>query len=420
MRKISIIIFFIVNILSANASEIKLYGNISDTKGAGLPYVNVKAEVMGTDRVGHAVSDANGYYELTFDSPGDSCRVVYSCIGFKTYSCILPFNKSSRKNVKLEDDTNLLNEIKVTGALSIQQADKTIFLPTTTQRKSSNTGWELLHNMMIPELYVDKNSGKVKTTSDKDVTVCINGQPASDIEVKALRSRDIVRVDYHPNPTGKWATYQSVIDFIVRTVDDGGYLSINTSTKFITPHGDYNVYGKWRHNKWESFLYGSTTFDNDRHSGSDMEETVSLSPSFVKYTSNEDYHRKDMTANGTYFLRYNGPHLVMKADAGLNWNHTPVNTSHNDISYADNVYSPSLAAVSQTEKGISPNVNVYMQAIMDNQTLSCSVGYKYVDCKYPSLNFTLAYNMDYGHKKLEKDDSENIDKTINYGILHAE
>jgi hypothetical protein len=52
MRKISIIIFFIVNILSANASGIKLYGNISDTKGAGLPYVNVKAEVMGTDRVG--------------------------------------------------------------------------------------------------------------------------------------------------------------------------------------------------------------------------------------------------------------------------------------------------------------------------------------------------------------------------------
>ena len=69
--------------LSGKAQQVVVGGVVTDTNGARLPYVNVKASSMNSNKQVASFTDEDGRYSIELDN--DSNRLEFSYIGYKTY-----------------------------------------------------------------------------------------------------------------------------------------------------------------------------------------------------------------------------------------------------------------------------------------------------------------------------------------------
>lgn len=69
----------------------------------------------------------------------------------------------------------MLNEVVVKGSSFIRKEDHILVIPDKQQVKHANTGYDLLYNLMIPSLDINKQTGKV-TTFGGTVSLYINGE----------------------------------------------------------------------------------------------------------------------------------------------------------------------------------------------------------------------------------------------------
>lgn len=384
--KIKYVCFIVLLVMfgtAGMAQEVTLSGVVTDADGASLPYVSVKAMTKGTDSTSVAVTDAGGRYQILIGG-GDSCHVEYSFIGYKTYTFdFVPRRKSVTHNVVLHADEAMLADVVVKGNVAIRQTEKTMYFPTVAQRKSTDTGSGLLYNMMIPELKTDRKTGKAETTDGKTVTLCINGLPVSDKEIKALRPADVIRVDFYPVGAGRFAQYDAVVDFVVRQREHGGYVDLRTSTTFFTPDGNYDATGKLHNRKWEHLFLAGAGFSDDRKSGSDSEETVALEPLFTKNTYNEDCHKKEYNVYGMYGVTYSNDNMSLKFISGISRDNVPDDNSRNSMVFSPELFSATQAEIKQDSKGLSPNAGVDMNVrLKGEQSLTVNADYKYIHCDY--------------------------------------
>ena len=125
---------------------------------------------------------------------------------------------------RLERDTFNLEGIVVTGSSYIRKKDHVVVIPNKEQKKHAFTSYDLLYNMMIPGVSVDRRASKV-TTSKGEATIYINGVRADLRDVTNLRPRDILRVEYHDIPTGKYVGDAAAINYITKKTTSGGYVN---------------------------------------------------------------------------------------------------------------------------------------------------------------------------------------------------
>ena len=101
----------------------------------------------------------------------------------------------------MESDNVILNEVVVKGSSYVRKTDHVLVIPDKQQVKHAGTGYDLLYNLMIPSLEVNKRTGKVSTFGG-EVALYINGEKAEYEEVQNLRPRDIKNIEYYDTPTG--------------------------------------------------------------------------------------------------------------------------------------------------------------------------------------------------------------------------
>lgn len=356
--------------------KIVLSGTVTDEQGATLPYVTVKA--FGADTTLVAITDMNGDYQISMPK-ADSLWVSFSFLGFKTETdCFSVRGSRIVRNAVLIEEATVLQEAVVKGSLVVQEQDKTLYYPTRIQREGTNSGTGLLYNMMIPELNVDKRSGSATTRDNRTVTQCINGVPASLTEIKNLRPKDILRIDFYPIPTGKFAHYDAVIDYVVKTRDLGGYVDLRTETTVPDMAGNYDGVVKYKIRKWSYSLLSGVNFLNDRKSGSDKEEWIALSSPFYKTSSVEEYKKEEFGGYAQLGGNYDAESLSLVLRAGVVGSKTPHEDYQNVVSYQPEVYPSSAAQVFQTSKSLSAYYNGYLQwKFHERQYLFFSTSYKY-------------------------------------------
>ena len=368
-----------------------LYGTVTDEQGATLPYVTVKA--FGADTTLVAITDMNGDYQISIPKT-DSLCVSFSFLGFKTeIDCFSVQGSQIVRNAVLIEDATVLQEAIIKGSIVVQEPDKTLYYPTQIQRNGTNSGTGLLYDMMIPELNVDKRSGSATTRDNRTVTQCINGVPASLTEIKNLRPKDIVRIDFHPIPTGKFAHYDAVIDYVVKTRDLGGYVDIKTETTVPNMAGSYDGVVKYKIRKWSYSLLNGVNFLNDRKSGSDKEEWIGLSPSFCKTSSVEKYKKEELGGYAQLGGNYDTESLSFVLRTGFVGLKTPHENFQNTISYQPTIYPTSLSQVFQTSKNISAYYSGYLQwNFHKNQYFFFDTSYKYGHNNYNRSFTENSYN----------------------------
>lgn len=191
-----------------------------------------------------------------------------------------------------------LQEVVVVGANQTARAGELTFRPTDREKKVSANGYDLLRHMAMPQISVDPSSDKVTTLAGGGVSMFINGQPASDIDVQNLRTKNVTRVDYleYPSdPQFRGAPY--VVNFIVQMPDWGGYTRLSAYTALLkNTSANTNMFTKFIYKKMSYDLYLGWQYNNIHHLGYEKKDIYSLltpdnEPFELEQTQNADYTR---------------------------------------------------------------------------------------------------------------------------------
>lgn len=257
MRSYHLILFLfcLTHISSINAQN-TLMGQVIDKTNKGLPYVTIRLLQLDSTLVYGCTSDSIGNYTISNIESGNYL-LFFSSIGYtpqilsiqtqKQKQCIIP--------VTLMEENTYLKEVIIKGKSFIRQKDRVLIFPSKQQIKHAATGYDLLYNLMIPGITVDRKKGQVSTFSG-DVSLYINGQKADYREVQALRPQDIEKVEYFDMPTGQYAGDKAAINYIIKERTTGGYVTLDGTQTLGYLNGDYNVVAKVNHQNSNYTLFG--------------------------------------------------------------------------------------------------------------------------------------------------------------------
>ena len=222
------ILLFVVA-LPLFSQQITLKGIVVDEKTDELlEFVNVVLMKSDSAFVKGCNSVENGEFMLTAIDAGDYL-LSFSFLGYRK-SIIKLDNLTASVDLEkifLQQETKLLNEVVIQGSSRINKVDRQIILPNSIQVKSSNSGYELLNNMMLPGLRVDPIQNSITALGGGNVQIRINNIIASVTQVKALRPSNVLRVEYIDDPGVRYGdeNESAVINFIIKKKESGASIS---------------------------------------------------------------------------------------------------------------------------------------------------------------------------------------------------
>lgn len=220
-----------------------------------------------------------------------------SYVGYDNYTISLnPLNKQmDLGEIRMKSSSTTLGEVVVEGEMVVKKIDRQLIMPTENQRKASTNGVSLLQHLQLSGVIVNPMTKSIATSYGESVQLRINGVEATKEEVVAIHPTDVIRIEYHDQPSLRYGGAAAVIDYIVRKKDAGGHISADlTNGLSILGFGDYQISGKyhkgnsalstvmswnrrdleWNRENEESFHYPNRVLHN---------QEVVASPNKVKY-----------------------------------------------------------------------------------------------------------------------------------------
>lgn len=99
--------------------HIQVRGQITNASGDGIP----GAVVIQKNTTTGTTANSDGVFTIDLKAPGKYEMLVFSFIGMKTMEIPIPTTEPEHTlNVVLEDDTDILSEVVVSGGISIQRS----------------------------------------------------------------------------------------------------------------------------------------------------------------------------------------------------------------------------------------------------------------------------------------------------------
>lgn len=396
----------------------KLYGTV-ENNGKPLPYVTVRLLETDSTFVSGVTTDTLGKYVFSNIEKGNYL-VALSSIGYKPAFIQI---KMSDKNlevplVTLETENVVLGEVVIKGSSFIRKDDHVLVIPDKQQVKHASTGYDLLYNLMIPNIEVNKRTGTVSTFGG-EVSLYINGEKADYRDVQSLRPRDIENVEYYDVPTGKYANDVAAINYIVKKRQSGGYIFVDGKQTIGYMAGDYNIGGKVAHGNTSYSFWGGHTMQKYKGSIVDKNETI-LFPDYTVYRNRE-------TTAGNYrnnqqYMQFKVSNVNKKrnlsAQIALVRNETPSDENYGLLDYSGHYTYSTRSTDSKQEQNLSPSLRLFGDFnIGKNQTLEFTAKGSYTQNDYTrqytenennslsdvkedlySFNFSANYNIKLQHQ----------------------
>lgn len=225
-------------------------GKIVDINKEEVPFSTI--QLLGTDSVlvKGCISDSLGIF--TFPNVQSGKYIVrISNVGYSTLYKDIQVSDSDNTLASFVLDGNdvLLDEVIIRGNSLIRKKDHVVVIPDKIQKKHAYSGYDLLYNLMIPGLNVNANKGIVKTARG-EATLYINGVKAELREIQNLRPKDIEKVEYYDIPSGIYIGDIASINYVTKTYQLGGYVSLDGWQNIGYLSGNYNLGAKLDRNKW--------------------------------------------------------------------------------------------------------------------------------------------------------------------------
>lgn len=215
-------------------------------------------------------------------------RIIMGCFLLSCPFCMIAQTLSNDSVSR----TIALDEVTIVASNVSRVDNHLVIYPNSQQKKSTNSGYGVLKRLMIPGMIIDTRSNRAEAMG-MPVSFYINGQQADSKDIQMLRPKDIEKIEYHDNPTGKYAKDKIAVNFILKQYKTGGYLQMDGLQTIGYTHGDYNIATTVNRNNTTYSLFAGSDYFNVKDNHNHMAETYALPGQSVERfsTSDEDYSR---------------------------------------------------------------------------------------------------------------------------------
>ena len=311
-----------------------------------------------------------------------------------------------------------LGEVVVKSSYLTREGVHILAIPTKEQRKHAVTGYDLLSNLMIPGVSVERSTGSV-TTPNGAATLYIDGREVDFREVQSLRPKDVSRVEYFDVPTGKYAKDAYAINIIMKPLNNGGYTQLDASQNVGYLHGDYNLISKFVTGTKSLNLWAGYSLENPKSSMDENETFI-----FPDYQLNrlQHYNNADNRQTEEYVqasISNRGRKYIWMLRGGMAWNASKNGVNNGMTEYwktAATIKNGSILDINTKNKSYRPSVYFY-----GLHTFSNTKSLDYVFDGYYSRNdYDRLYNDDnVSFRSLVKEDYYYIKANANYSMAFS-
>lgn len=311
-----------------------------------------------------------------------------------------------------------LGEVVVKSSYLTREGDHILAIPTKEQRKHAVTGYDLLSNLMIPGVSVERSTGSV-TTPNGAVTLYIDGREVDFREVQSLRPKDVSRVEYFDVPNGKYAKDAYAINIIMKPLNNGGYTQLDASQNVGYLYGDYNLISKFVTGTKSLKLWAGYSLENPKSSMDENETFI-----FPDYQMNrlQHYNNADNRQTEEYVqasISNRGRKYIWMLRGGMAWNASKNGVNNGMTEYwktAAVIKNGSILDINTRNKSYRPSVYFY-----GLHTFSNTKSLDYVFDGYYSRNdYDRLYNDDnVSFHSLVKEDYYYIKANANYSMAFS-
>lgn len=307
--------------------------------------------------------------------------LIKSIIIFLLFACI-------SSNPAIADDSIQqiqLQEVEVSGERSWISNDGTLnYIPSKGEKRLSNSPASLIESMHTPILR--SNGETIETNAGEPLTIFINGERATDIDIATFWPNEVMTVQYMENPKDpSFEGERHVVNFITRKYSAGGVCRTNASQKI--PNGGYYTssakvaYRKMTFGAMFQGIYsrdhrvsttGETSYNNLFYNNSHYDE-------IHQYENSRSYERHDII-NSAINARYTGDSFHSTHTLTLSWLRYPGSGSTSTDIWTDNLFKSNRSFSENRSRTISPQVSgKYYKHFSDKWHLDWSWNYIYAD-----------------------------------------
>lgn len=285
-------------------SERKLIGRLIDNHNLPVEFANIQLlNPKDSSFLCGGVSNANGDFVIPCQQKQALMKVSF--VGYKTICKLVSIARIG--NVRMQANSYLLKGVTVEAARVVEKVDRQIIFPTKEQVKTASNGYDLLDNLSLPTIIVNRAERKVLSLKGGDVQIRINDVKASMQDVLALQPDEVTKVEFINVPGLKYgdSNLDAVINYQVRR-RYAGYVS-GVSTMQGTKAGFNNSDGYFKYNVKKSEFSINYSF-----SYRSVEERSYESLGTYHLPTGETLHRN--------YLGYDSPFLYTTNNVQLGYN----------------------------------------------------------------------------------------------------
>ena len=294
----------LITIECIRKSERKLIGRLIDNHNLPVEFANIQLlNPKDSSFLCGGVSNANGDFVIPCQQKQVLMKVSF--VGYKTICKLVPIARIG--NVRMQANSYLLKGVTVEAAKVVEKVDRQIIFPTKEQVKTASNGYDLLDNLSLPTIIVNRAERKVLSLKGGDVQIRINDVKASMQDVLALQPDEVTKVEFINVPGLKYgdSNLDAVINYQVRR-RYAGYVG-GVSTMQGTKAGFNNSDGYFKYNVKKSEFSINYSF-----SYRSVEERSYESLGTYHLPTGETLHRN--------YLGYDSPFLYTTNNVQLGYN----------------------------------------------------------------------------------------------------
>lgn len=228
-NKLQFLLVLLITQQSVFAQQSDILGRISDAaENIPLEFVNVSLLKQDSTFITGVVSDEKGLFKIPNIPIGDYL-ISASYIGYKTgYNSISHTAIDSYIEIQLQPSSIMLHEVGIVAQAVINKSDRKLIIPSKQQISTSTDGLDLMRKLQLPLITVNPMNNKVSTSGYGEVQLRINGIQVTSTEIRTLKPDDIIRIEYHDDPSVRYGNASVVINYITHRNESGGSIEASS------------------------------------------------------------------------------------------------------------------------------------------------------------------------------------------------
>ena len=376
-----LILFSMMCLVAIASTAQSISGRVIDEQAQPMPFANVVLlSCSDSAYIAGAVTKDDGSFSIATDKQDGLLKV--SSVGY-----IIRYIDARQGNVgdiQMQPDAQMLGEVVVKADKVIKKSDGMTVIPQKGLLKLSTDGFDVIYGIMIPCLDVDRQRGIV-TRLGQGVAVYINGEKASNAELRNIKPSSIVRIDYIDIPSGKFINDPVSLNIITRSSTNGAYYAFDDTQYIGYMRNTFNATAQWNLEHSKVSLFAGNDLSNFGNAGSWEREVYGFpGRSVLRSTDILDNRYK----NDNQYLQLNVTKSASTYNMGIKVSavreEDPFQVVSGKVTVDDSGDKASrFLSEGRSSRSFYPEVNAFGNFVLgQGQMLSANVSFSYGDNRY--------------------------------------